>query len=87
MPCLLVMLALALPRGVILGLWLLTDWFQGVFGSMLWPILGFVFLPTTLLWFSVVQRWFAGQWGVWQVVGLVASLAIDVSPARRSKQA
>ena len=87
MPCLLVILALALPRGVILGLWLLTDWFQGLFDSILWPILGLVFLPTTLLWYSAVQHWFAGQWGLWQVVGLVAALAIDVSPARRSRQA
>lgn len=86
MPCLLVVLALALPRGVILGLWFLSDWFDGLFDTMLWPVLGFVFLPTTLLWYSAVQHWFGGEWGVWQVVGIVAALMIDGSPSGARKK-
>jgi hypothetical protein len=87
MPCLLVLLALALPRVLILCLWFLSDWFQGIFASLLWPILGFIFLPTTLLWYSAVQNWFGGQWGLWQIVGLIVALLIDTSPAhgRRSR--
>ena len=81
MPCLLVLLALALPRAVIVGLWLLTDWFQGLFASLLWPVLGFVFLPTTLLWYSAVQHWFGGQWGPLAILGLVLALLVDTSPA------
>jgi hypothetical protein len=81
MPCLLVVLALATPRLVIAILWFFTNWFRGMFDTALWPILGFVFLPTTLLWFSAVQRWFDGQWTLWPIVGLVIALMIDVSPA------
>jgi len=81
MPCLLVVLALATPRLVIAVLWFFTNWFRGMFDTALWPILGFVFLPTTLLWFSAVQRWFDGQWTLWPIVGLVIALMIDVSPA------
>ena len=81
MPCLLVLFALATPRLVILCLWFLTHWFQGLFTTPLWPILGFVFLPTTLLWYSAVQRWFGGQWTLWPIVGLVIALMIDLSPA------
>lgn len=82
MPCLLALLALVTPRLVVLLLWIFTAWFRDLFTSMLWPVLGFFFLPTTLLWYSAVQHWFHGQWTLWPVVGLVVALAIDVSPAR-----
>ena len=82
MPCLFAALALAVPRVVILMLWFLTSWFQGLFTTMLWPILGFIFLPTTLLWYTAVQHWFGGHWGLWPVIGIVIALMIDLSPAR-----
>lgn len=88
MPCIMVVLALAMPRLVILCLWFLTAWFRGMFDNLLWPIVGFIFLPTTLLWYSAVQHWFAGQWSFWPVVGIIIALAIDLSPAsgRRPKK-
>lgn len=82
MPCLLAVLALMAPRLVVALLWLLTDWFRALFDSLLWPVLGFFFLPTTLLWYSVVQRWWGGEWSLWPIVGLVVALMIDVSPAK-----
>ena len=82
MPCLFAIFALATPRLVIAILWFFTNWFNGVFNSILWPILGFIFLPTTLLWYSAVQHWSGGQWTLWPIVGLVVALVIDVSPAR-----
>ena len=81
MPCLLAILALATPRLLVALLWFFSRWFDGVFPSMLWPILGFIFLPTTLLWYTAVQHWFQGQWTLWPVVGLVVALVIDISPA------
>jgi hypothetical protein len=45
-------------------------------------VLGFIFLPTTLIWYTAVQHWFDAQWTFWPVVGLVIALAIDVSPAK-----
>lgn len=81
MPCLLAILALATPRLLVALLWFFSRWFEGVFPSMLWPILGFIFLPTTLLWYTAVQHWFQGQWTLWPVVGLVVALVIDISPA------
>jgi hypothetical protein len=88
-PCILALLALLAPRLLIALLWFLTTWFRGMFDNLLWPILGFVFLPTTLLWYSAVQRWFGGEWTLWPVVGLVVALMIDVSPAggRRARRA
>lgn len=81
MPCVLVVLALAAPRLVVAILWFFTHWFQGLFPSVLWPVLGFFFLPTTLLWYSAVQHWFGGQWTFWPIVGLVVAVMIDVAPA------
>jgi hypothetical protein len=86
MPCLVAILALATPRLVIALLWFFTNWFNGVFDTILWPILGFIFLPTTLLWYSAVQHWFGGQWTFWPIAGLVVALAIDVSPARARRK-
>jgi hypothetical protein len=81
MPCLFAVFALAAPRLVILVLYFLTNWFNGIFSSLLFPILGFIFLPTTLLWYTAVHHWFGGQWSLWPIVGIVIALMIDISPA------
>lgn len=81
MPCLFALATLIAPRLVILLLWLLTNWFDGLFDTALWPVLGFVFLPTSFLWFTAVQHWYGGEWGLLQIVLLVIALSIDVSPA------
>jgi len=86
MPCLFVALALAIPRGLIIGLWLLSDWFTGIFQSALWPVLGFLFLPTTMLWYTAVHHWFGGQWSFWPVVGVVIALMIDTSPSQAKRK-
>ena len=80
MPILLGLLALIVPRITILILWLLTPWFGGMFTTALWPVLGFLLLPTTLLWYSVVHNWFGGQWDFVPWVGLVIALILDLSP-------
>jgi hypothetical protein len=86
-PCIVVLLALLTPRLLIALLWFFTTWFRGMFDNLLWPIVGFVFLPTTLLWYSAVQRWFGGEWTLWPIAGLVIALMIDVSPASGRRRA
>ncbi|HEY0970365.1 MAG TPA: hypothetical protein VGE02_05250 [Gemmatimonadales bacterium] len=80
MPCFAVILALLVPRFTIAVLWIFTNWFRGVFDGLIWPILGFLFAPLTLLWYSVVQQWYGGVWGTWQIVGLVVAVLLDLSP-------
>jgi hypothetical protein len=84
MPCLLAFLALLAPRVVVALVWFFSTWFQGLFPTLMWPILGFVFLPTTLLWYSAVQHWYGGQWTTGPIIGMVIALLIDVSPASRA---
>ena len=86
MPCLFVVIALAMPRLVIALLWFFTNWFAGLFSTLLWPILGFIFLPTTFLWYTAVIRWFGGEWTLWPIVGIVIALAIDVSSPASSRR-
>lgn len=49
MPCLLGILVLAFPRIGIVLLYLLTDFFRGVYDTVLVPVLGFIFMPVTLV--------------------------------------
>lgn len=81
MPCLFAIFALLTPRIVVVLLWLFSGWFVGIFSSAIWPVLGFLFLPTTLLWYTAVVHWFGGEWTLWPIIGMVIALLIDVSPA------
>lgn len=89
MPCLFAAAVLLLPRVTIVFLWLLTNWFEGVFESLLWPVLGFLFMPTTLIWYSVVDQVYGGMWDTFQIVIMVIAVLIDLSPStgKRKKRA
>ena len=86
MPCLFAVAVLLLPRATILFLWLLTNWFEGVFETVHWPVLGFLFMPTTMIWYSVVDQVYGGIWDTFQVVVLVIAALIDLSPSAGKKK-
>jgi hypothetical protein len=86
MPCVLAVLVLLTPRLAVALLWYFTHWFNGLFPSLLLPIIGFLFVPTTLLWYSAVHRWFGGAWTLWPVVGIVVALAIDLGELRSHRR-
>jgi hypothetical protein len=78
MPCILLAIALFFPRLLMLILWLFTNWFNGVFDSVLIPILGFLFLPLATLWYSVVVNTYGGQWSTINILVMVLAVAIDL---------
>ena len=78
MPCALALIALLSPRVLILILWFFTEWFTGVFTSILWPVLGFFFLPITTLWYSVVINYYSGQWTTVNIILMVVAVLIDM---------
>ena len=49
MPCLLLILVLAFPRVVLLGLFFLSSYLEHAYHGLLLPVLGFIFLPLTTL--------------------------------------
>jgi hypothetical protein len=82
MPLLILLFGVLVPRLTIVALWLLTNWFQGMFTTWLMPALGFIFLPTSLLWYSVVVNWFRGEWGIIPIAGMIVAILLDVAPLR-----
>ncbi len=87
MPCLFGVLALFVPRLVVAVLWFFSHWFDGLFDTLLWPVLGFLFAPTTLLWYSVVENVYGGAWNTLQIVVLVVALMLDLSPSTSKRRA
>lgn len=85
MPCLLAIFALFIPRVVIVVVWFFSDWFQTAFDTLLWPILGFIFAPTVLLWYSVVVNVYGGEWSTIPIAGMVVAVLFDFSPAWRRR--
>jgi hypothetical protein len=49
MPCLLTLLIVAFPRVAIVLLYFFTNFFTHVYSSLIIPILGFLFLPLSLI--------------------------------------
>ena len=56
MPCLFAVLVLLFPRIAILLLYFFTSFFAGVFSSVLIPLLGFIFLPVTLIAYAYLTK-------------------------------
>jgi hypothetical protein len=81
MPLLLIF-GLFIPRVIIAVLYLFTRWFNGVFSTIIWPILGFIFMPYTLLWYSVVANLYGGVWGTLQIIVLVIAVVFDLNHYR-----
>jgi len=79
MPLLLLLFVLLLPRVVAVLLWFFSDWFAQAYDTWMLPVLGFIFLPYSMLWFSAVQNWYGGTWGAWQMIFMVIALIMDLS--------
>jgi len=77
MPCLLAILAIAFPRVVIVLLWLLTNFFRGLYHDFLIPVLGFLFLPLTFLAYSYFLR-MNTPLGATQLVILIIAALVDL---------
>jgi hypothetical protein len=77
MPCLLLVLALAFPRVIIVLLWFFTNFFHGVYQGIVIPILGFLFLPLTLLVYTYEIKTYAHIQAP-QLIGLAIAVIIDL---------
>ena len=75
--CLVVVLALLTPRFVMVLLWLFSDYLSHAYGTWVWPLLGFFFLPTTTIAFAIAQNEFGGFRG-WGAVVTVLGVLFDL---------
>ena len=86
MPCLLVILTLLFPRIAILLLYFFTNFFNGVFNTILVPLLGFLFLPLTLLaytWLTNMRQPVDAMYLVVMFVAVIVDLGIVETGRRR----
>lgn len=78
MGCILIVIAVVVPRVMMFIAFLLTDWFGRAFETRLWPLLGFVFLPyTTLAYIAAMLNNNHALTGGWLVL-FIAAIVVDV---------
>ena len=73
MPCLLAIIAFFFPRLVILLLAIFSDYLE-VYKTVLWPVLGFFFVPYTTLAYAWAMNAGGGLQGIYLVVFILAIL-------------
>ena len=74
MPCLIALLALMLPRVVIVVMVLASDYIGQAYNTRIWPLLGFVFFPLTTLAYAFAVNRNGSVTGLYFVLVLVAAL-------------
>lgn len=71
--CLLLSMLLIGPRLILLLIWLLTNWLGAAYQTVLWPLLGFFFMPyTTLAYMAAMLNNGGSVDGIWLVLVVVA---------------
>lgn len=81
MPCLLALLAVAFPRVAIILLWLFTTFFGILHTNVIIPVLGFIFLPLTLIVYTFLLRTYGGHIATTQIVFLGIAVILDLGLA------
>ncbi len=81
MPCLLALLAVAFPRIAIVLLWLFTNFFRGVvypIHGIVIPVLGFLFLPLTLIVYTFLEKTSGPHLGTAQLIFVFIAVIVDL---------
>ncbi|HZB01983.1 MAG TPA: hypothetical protein VE800_07740 [Actinomycetota bacterium] len=77
MGCLLVLAVLAIPRTIMVVLWIFSDYLSQAFGTWVWPLLGFFLLPTTTLGYAVAENRYGGVRG-WGLLLVIVGVLLDL---------
>jgi hypothetical protein len=80
MPCVLALLAIAFPRVAIVLLWLFTTFFAHTYHNLVIPLLGFIFLPLTLLVYTYILKT-QPSIGASQLVFIFIAVIVDLGLA------
>ena len=78
MPCIIVLLAFFFPRVVLAVLALTTTYLSTAYQTVLWPLLGFFFLPYTTLAYAWAWHAGAGQIGGLPLLAVIVAVLIDL---------
>lgn len=72
------MLGAAFPRIAIVLLWLFTNFFRGVYDGLIIPVLGFLFLPLTLLVYTYIDKTYGPHMSTVQLVCIFVAVVVDL---------
>jgi hypothetical protein len=89
MGCLLPIIAIFVPRVVMVFIFLLTNWFSQAYHTVIWPLLGFLFMPyTTLAYMAAMinNHEISGAWIVLVVVAVFFDLGGQGHSSRRMRR-
>jgi hypothetical protein len=90
MPCLVISIAVFFPRVVLIIIAILTKWISASFDTMLWPIVGFLFMPyTTLAYMAAMlnnNHAVSGGWLALVIIAALVDLGGQGKSARRRKR-
>ncbi|MBX3356591.1 MAG: hypothetical protein KF724_12915 [Phycisphaeraceae bacterium] len=79
MACLLIALSLFMPRLILILVWLFGgSYLSSPFGSWIWPVLGFFFLPLTTLAYAFSWHQSGGSVGGLWIVLIVIAVLVDL---------
>ncbi len=78
MPCLLGCLALSMPRFVIILVAIFSDFIGTAYATVLWPILGFFFMPLTTLAYAWAYHSGNGNVGGIGLVVVILAVLMDM---------
>jgi len=90
MPCVVILLLLGLPRLALFLTWMFGDYLERAFTgvAVIWPILGFLFMPVTTLAYAFSMNTWGEIRGLGTVLVIVAVLIdIGMLGASRRKRA
>jgi len=76
--CLGILLSLISPRLFIAVLFVFTNYLNRAYGSFVWPLLGFFFMPWTVLAYAWARNAHGSVSGIY-LVAVVAAVLVDVS--------
>jgi hypothetical protein len=74
MPCLLALLAVVFPRLMIVLIVIFSDWLGAAYETVLWPLLGFFFLPLMTLAYALTIHEAGAVRGGWTALVVLAAL-------------
>lgn len=77
-PCLIGCLALSFPRLVLLVVWLTSDYLEWAYETKIWPVLGWIFMPTTTLAYALAMHAGNHEWTALGVTAVVVAVLIDL---------
>ncbi|MCE5277571.1 MAG: hypothetical protein ABFD92_14470 [Planctomycetaceae bacterium] len=79
MGCIVAILAMLIPRVVMFFIWILTDYFGRAFETIIWPLLGFFFMPYTTLAYMAAMLNNNHNISGWWFALVIGAVLVDLS--------